>query len=100
MIGLNRLTVQNAYPMPRIDVLLDRLKGSTVFSSIDLQAGYHEIRIADADIPKTGFGCPLGHFEHTVMPLGLTNAPATFQGLMNRIFEPLVDRGVATVYRR
>lgn len=65
--GLNKLTVQNSYPMPRIDMLLDRLKGSTVFSSIDLQAGYHQIKIAEQDIPKTGFRCSLGHFEYTVM---------------------------------
>lgn len=96
--GLNRLTVQNAYPMPRIDVLLDRLRGSKVFSSIDLQAGYHQIRIDDADVPKTAFRCPIGHFEYTVMPFGLTNAPATFQHLMNKVFKPLIDKGVVTVY--
>ena len=96
--GLNKLTVQNAYPMPRIDRLLDRLRGAKVFSSIDLQAGYHQIRIADSDIPKTAFRCPIGHFEYTVMPFGLTNAPATFQELMNRIFKPLIDADVVTVY--
>lgn len=96
--GLNRLTVQNAYPLPRIDTLLDRLKGATVFSSIDLQAGYHQIKISEADTPKTAFRCALGHFEYTVMPFGLTNAPATFQDLMNRLFKPLIDKGIVTVY--
>jgi len=96
--GLNRLTVQNAYPMPRIDMLLDRLKDSKVFSSIDLQAGYHQIKIAEEDIPKTAFRSTIGHFEYTVMPFGLTNAPATFQELMNRLFEPLITKGYVTVY--
>jgi RNase H-like domain found in reverse transcriptase/Reverse transcriptase (RNA-dependent DNA polymerase)/gag-polyprotein putative aspartyl protease len=97
--GLNQLTVRNAYPMPRIDVLLDRLKGHKVFSSIDLQSAYHQIRLADDDIPKTAWRCTLGHFEYTVMPMGARNSGATWQVLADRIYKPLIDRGIVTVYQ-
>jgi len=70
------------------------LKGSAVFSSVDLQQGYNQIRIADSDIPKTAFRTPFGHFEYTVLSFGLVNAPATFQAVMDRLFRPYLDKFV------
>jgi hypothetical protein len=92
--GLNAQTVKNRYPLPRIDDLIDSLGGSTVYSSIDLQQGYNQIRIRAEDIPQTAFRTPLGHYEYVVLPFGLTNAPATFQAVMNRILEPFIGRFV------
>ncbi|GIL46319.1 hypothetical protein Vafri_3330, partial [Volvox africanus] len=92
--GLNAATVKNRYPLPRVDDLLDKLKGSAYFSSIDLQQGYNQIRIAESDIPKTAFRTPFGHFEYTVLSFGLTNAPATFQAVMDRMFRPYINRFV------
>lgn len=96
--ALNRQTVKNSYPMPRADVLLDKLKGAKVFSSIDLQAGYHQIKIDRNDVPLTGFRCNLGHFEYNVMCFGLTNAPATFQKVMNNVFKRQIEAGFVMVY--
>ena len=81
--GLNKVTIRNRYPLPRIDDLLDALGDSNVFTTLDLQSGYHEIRLQDSDIPKTAFNTPFGHFEYTVMPFGLTNAPSVFQNFTN-----------------
>ncbi|GLI67816.1 hypothetical protein VaNZ11_012071, partial [Volvox africanus] len=92
--GLNASTVKNRYPLPRVDDLLDKLKGSAYFSSIDLQQGYNQICIAASDIPKTAFWTPFCHFEYTVLSFGLTNAPATFQAVMDRMFRPFIDRFV------
>ncbi|GJZ65605.1 putative reverse transcriptase domain-containing protein [Tanacetum coccineum] len=89
---LNKLTVKNRYPLPRIDDLFDQLQGSQFFSKIDLRSGYHHLRVHEDDIPKTAFRTRHGHFEFTIMPFGLTNAPAIFMNLMNRVCRPyLID---------
>ncbi|GJU28513.1 putative reverse transcriptase domain-containing protein [Tanacetum coccineum] len=91
---LNKLTVKNHYPLPRIDDLFNQLKGSRYFSKIDLRLGYHQLRVHEDDIPKTAFRTRYGHFEFTVMPFGLTNAPAVFMDLMNRVCKPYLDKFV------
>ncbi|GJY83655.1 putative reverse transcriptase domain-containing protein [Tanacetum coccineum] len=91
---LNKLTVKNRYPLPRIDDLFDQLQGSSVYSKIDLRSGYHQLRVRDEDIPKTVFKTRYGHYEFQVMPFGLTNAPAVFMDLMNRVCRPYLDKFV------
>ncbi|GJW76263.1 putative reverse transcriptase domain-containing protein [Tanacetum coccineum] len=90
--GLNKLTVKNRYPLPRIDDLFDQLQGSSVYSKIDLRSGYHQLRVRDEDIPKTAFRTRYRHYEFQVMPFGLTNAPAVFMDLMNRVCKPYLDK--------
>ncbi|GBG83168.1 hypothetical protein CBR_g36784 [Chara braunii] len=92
--GLNRYTVKNSYPMPRSDELFDRLAGNRFFTKIDLRSGYHQIRVAAADQPKTAFRSRISHYKFTVMPFGLTNAPATFQRAMNDIFRDILEQYV------
>nr|GEX40493.1 putative reverse transcriptase domain-containing protein [Tanacetum cinerariifolium] len=91
---LNKLTVKNRYPLPRIDDLFDQLQGSSVYSKIDLRSGYHQLRVREQDVPKTSFRTRYGHYEFQVMPFGPTNAPAVFMDLMNRVSKPYLDKFV------
>ena len=91
---LNKATVKNKYPLPRIDDLFDQLQGTEYFSKIDLQSGYHQLRIKRGDTLKTAFRTRYGHYEFQVLPFGFTNAPAAFMDLMNRVFRPYLDRFV------
>ncbi|GJT21790.1 putative reverse transcriptase domain-containing protein, partial [Tanacetum coccineum] len=88
----DKLTVKNHYLLPRIDDLFDQLQGSSVYSKIDLQSGYHQLRVREEDIPKMAFRTRYGHYEFQVMPFGLTNAPAVFMDLMNRVCKPFLEK--------
>jgi hypothetical protein len=88
---LNAVTVKNKHPLPRIEDLFDQLQGACVFSKIDLRSGYHQLKIRPEDIQKTAFTCKYGLYEYTVMSFGLTNAPAFFMHLMNKVFMDNLD---------
>ncbi|GJZ22684.1 putative reverse transcriptase domain-containing protein [Tanacetum coccineum] len=92
---LNKLTVKNRYPLPRIDDLFDQLQGSSVYSKIDLRSSYHQLRVREGDIPKTAFRTRYGHYKFQVMPFGLTKAPVVFMDLMNRVCKPYLDKFVS-----
>jgi hypothetical protein len=92
--ALNEVTIKNKYPLPRIDDLFDQLKGAKYFSKIDLRSGYFQLKIRENDIPKTAFVTRYGQFEFTVMSFGLTNAPAYFMNLMNKVFMDELDKFV------
>ncbi|GKB81546.1 putative reverse transcriptase domain-containing protein [Tanacetum coccineum] len=91
---MNKLTIKNQYPLPRIDDLFDQLQGSSVYSKIDLRSGYHQLRIREDEIPITAYRTRYGHYEFQVMPFGLTNAPAVFMDLMNHVCKPYLDKFV------
>ena len=91
---LNRVTIKNRYPLPRNDDLFDQLRGARVYYKIDLRASYHQLRVTEADIPRTMFRTQYGHFEFIVKPFGLTNAPTAFMDLMHRVFQSCLDQFV------
>jgi hypothetical protein len=90
--SLNEVTIKNKYPLPRIEDLFDQMKGSSVLSKIDLRSGYHQLKIRESDIPKTAFRTRYGLYEYTMMSFGLTNAPACFMYLMNKVFMEYMDK--------
>jgi hypothetical protein len=92
--ALNQVTIKNKYPLPRIEVLFEQLRGAHMFSKNDLNSGYHQLRIREEDIEKTAFCTRYGHYEFIVMSFGLTNAPAAFMGAMNRMFHESLDNFV------
>jgi hypothetical protein len=91
--------VKNKYSLPRIEDLFDRMRDARVFSKIDLRSGYHQMKIRPSDIPKTAFSTRYGLYEFTVMLFGLTNAPAYFMNLMNKVFMEYLDRFVVVIMR-
>jgi hypothetical protein len=89
---LNEVTIKNKYPLPRIEDLFDQMKGASVFSKIDLRSGYHQLKIRELDIPKTAFHTRYELYEYTMMSFGLSNAPADFMYLMNKVFMEYLDK--------
>ena len=92
--SIEKLTIKNRYPLPRIDDLLDQVRGASVFSKIDLRTGYHQLRIKEEDISKTAFRTRYGHYEFLVLPFGLNNSPATFMCLTNSVLNKYLDKFV------
>ena len=91
---LNKMTIKNRYPLPRIDDLFDQVRGASVFSKIDLRFGYHQVRIKDEDVHKNAFRTRYGHYEFLVVRFGLTNAPTTLMCLMNNVIHKYLDKFV------
>ena len=92
--GLNSMTIKNRFPLPRVDDLFDQLQGAQVFSSMDLQSAYYQVRLKPEDVPKTAFTTPRGLYEYTVLCFGLTNAPGTFQAVMNDVLKEVIGKFV------
>ena len=92
--ALNKQTVKDRYPLPRIDELLDQLNGAKVFTKVDLASGYHQVRMVEEDIQKTAFCTRYGQYEFTVMPFGMSNAPSQFMRMMNEYMAPYLDKFV------
>jgi hypothetical protein len=90
--SLNNVTIKNMYLLPRIDDLFDQMRGARVISKIDLRSGYHQMKVRPSDIPKTAFSTRYGLYEFTVMSFGLTNVPAYFINLMNKVFMEYLDK--------
>ena len=88
---LNKIIIKNKYPLPRIDDLFDQLQGASVFSKIDLRSDYHQFKIKESDVPKTAFKTRYDHYEFLVIFFRLTNGPAIFMDLMNRVFHPYLN---------
>jgi hypothetical protein len=91
---LNKVTIKNKYTLPRIDDLFDQLKDAKIFSKIDIRSGYHQVRIKEEDTNKTAFRTRYGHYEFTMVPFGLSNAPVVFMYLMNGVFREYLDKFV------
>ena len=94
---LNKVTIKNRYPLPRVDDLFHQLQGASVFSKIALRSGYHQLKVKEDDIQKIAFRTRCGHYEFLVMPFGLTNAPAAFMNLVNRVFKDYLDQFVIAI---
>ena len=92
--SINEVTIKNKYPLPRIDDFFDKLRSACVFSKIDLRSGYHQLKIHATNIPKIAFTTRYGLYEYTIMSFGLTNAPAYFMYLMNKMFMEFLDKFV------